>query len=989
MRHWKTQTKLLVLAGLVIGIFLSGVWFLQKSWEKQMAFQWEEENKERASFLSRTMDILGRQLHAFAYDYSYWDEMIAFVRTGDTAWARENIASSFETYQADVAWAFKPDGRLTYAMTLPGAEALLQDHQLEDNLRRTLVGNSFGHYFTATILGLLEVWIAPVQPTADNKRATPAQGYFVVGKLWTEELLAMLGATVMVDIRIVNPGAEDADAHAVEEDRRKGILHFTHPLNGPDGRPEAILVCREPMELFAVLKATGHNRMIYMGAFILGIIIVLTFSLHRWVSLPLKYVMEGLRSGDQAMFDRLANAGFEFERIGELAAEFMAQKADLEAEIADRKRSEDELRASETRFRLVAEQVGQMIYDWDCTSGAIVWAGAIESITGFTPDEYRQVDINEWERMIHPDDRQAASDALAVAAKAVGQYAVEYRLRKKDGSYTFVEDNGIFLADESGNSTRMLGTMKDISERKQAEASLRDRERLLKATLESTVDGIMVAEGNGTPTHWNARFVELWRIPEEVLVAGDLKMLSAHFLSQMKSPEGYQAHFSSLFDSPNESNTVIELSDGRSFDVYSWPLVKDGLVSGRVWSVRDITPRLKDEEARRQLQEKLDRAERYESLGLLAGGVAHDLNNMLGPIGGYAEMIARELPPESKIAARINKIIKSSEDAAAVIQDLLTLARRGRYEFRTIDLNGVVDRYLESAAFEKIRERFPAVELRRELYPDGGFIVGSESHLLKVIMNLIVNALEAMPPEGGVVTVRTEIARLGRLFSGFGPVPEGEYAILRIKDTGSGIAEEDLAKIFEPYFSKKHLGQSGSGLGLAVVYGIIKDHHGYYDVFSELGQGTEFVLYFPLSEAAVCPGETTAPIGQTGNETVLVVDDSAEQRELVRDIAAGLGYTVHAVENGHQAAEFVARQPVDILVLDMIMEPGFDGLDTYREIVKIRPGQKAIVVSGYSETERVREMMRLGSGSFLKKPYRVDDLAKAIRKELDRKQPVA
>jgi len=989
VRHWKTQTKLLVLTGLVIGIFLSGVWFLQRSWEKQMAFQWEEENKERALFLSRTMDILGRQSHVFAYDYSYWDEMIAFVRTGDTTWAQENIASSFETYQADVAWAFKTDGRLTYATTVPGAEALLQDHHLEDNLRRTLVGNSFGHYFTTTILGVLEVWIAPVQPTADNKRATPAQGYFVVGKLWTEDVLATLGATVMVDIRIMNPGAEEADAHAVEEDRRKGILHFTHPLNGADGRPVAILVCHEPMGLFDALKDTGRNRLIYMGAFILGIIIVLTFSLHRWVSLPLKYVMEGLRTGNQAVFDRLADAGFEFERIGELAAEFIAQKADLEAEIADRKRSEDELRASETRFRLVAEQVGQLIYDWDCGTGAIVWAGAIETITGFTADEYRSVDINEWERMIHPDDRQAASDALAASAKAVGQYAVEYRLRKKDGSYTFVEDNGIFLSDESGKSTRMLGTMKDISERKQAEASLRDRERLLKATLESTVDGILVADRTGIPTHWNARFVDLWRIPEEVLIAGDSERLLTTILGQLKSPEEFRTRAFALYDSPDESNNLIEFLDGRAFEVYSLPLVKDGLASGRVWSIRDVTPRLRAEEARQQLQEKLERAERYESLGLLAGGVAHDLNNMLGPIGGYAEMIARELPPESKIAARVNKIIKSSEDAAAVIQDLLTLARRGRYEFKTIDLNGVVDRYLESAAFEKIRERFPVVELRRDLHPDGGYIVGSESHLLKVIMNLIVNAFEAMPPEGGAITVRTEIARLGRLFSGFGPVPEGDYAILRIRDTGSGIAEEDLAKIFEPYFSKKHLGQSGSGLGLAVVYGIIKDHHGYYDVFSEPGMGTEFVLYFPLSEATVCADEAAAPIGQTGNETVLVVDDSAEQRELVREIAAGLGYTVHTVENGHEAAAFVARQPVDILVLDMIMEPGFDGLDTYREIVKIRPGQKAIVVSGYSETERVREMMRLGSGSFLRKPYRVDDLARAIRKELDRKQPVA
>lgn len=698
--------------------------------------------------------------------------------------------------------------------------------------------------------------------------------------------------------------------------------------------------------------------------------------------------MEGLRTGDHEIFDRVANSSFEFERIGELATEFLTQKTDLEAEIADRRRSEEELRVSETRFRMVTEQTGQMIYDWDCASGAILWTGAITAITGFTTEEYRRVDIKEWERMIHPDDRRAACNALAVAAKQVTQYSAEYRFRKKDGSYTFVEDNGVFVAGVSGKAMRMLGTMKDISERKRSEETLLDRERLLKATLESAADGILVVDHDGEATHWNARFVELWGIPEAVMATRNDEKLLAYVADQVRHPEDFLRRVHELYRHPASSTDVIEFTDGRSFERYSCPLIRDGHSVGRVWSFSDITPRLKAAEARQQLQEQLERAQRYESLGLLAGGVAHDLNNMLGPIGGYAELLLRELPAESAIAARMKKIIKSSEDAAAVIQDLLTLARRGRYEFQVIDLNHVVNHYLESAGCEKIRERFPAVTLRSELHPDGGYIVGSESHLMKVIMNLITNAFEAMPSTGGTVTVRTEIRRLTALDGGYGPISEGEYVVLRVKDDGAGIAKDDLEKIFEPYFSKKHLGHSGSGLGLAVVYGIVKDHHGYYDVFSTPGSGTEFILYFQLSKAAVFADEADANVAVQGRETVLVVDDSAEQRELAQEIAAGLGYTVYTAENGHRAAEFMAGQPVDILVLDMIMEPGFDGLDTYREIVKVRPGQKAIVVSGYSETGRIREMMRLGAGGFLKKPYRVDDLAMAIRKELDRKPPV-
>jgi CheY-like chemotaxis protein len=345
----------------------------------------------------------------------------------------------------------------------------------------------------------------------------------------------------------------------------------------------------------------------------------------------------------------------------------------------------------------------------------------------------------------------------------------------------------------------------------------------------------------------------------------------------------------------------------------------------------------------------------------------------------------RELETGSKPAARAQKIMKSAQNASEIIQDLLTLARRGRYEMAPLSLNEVVTAYMQSTAYAGLRDRHPDVRVELNMADDLKPICGSSVHLGKVVMNLVSNACEAMPT-GGTITVRTEQQHVDALPSGFAKFEHGEYVVLRVKDTGTGIKPEDLPKIFEPYYSRKTMGHSGSGLGLSIVYGVVKDHHGYYDVLSEVGVGTEFLLLFPVCESEIeLTAEKAATVG--GTERILVVDDSEVQRDLAREIIGGLGYTVETAENGHAALTHLQNQTVDLVVLDMIMEPDFDGLDTYREILKTRPDQKAIVFTGFSATERVQEIQRLGAGSYVKKPYTVDIMARAIREQLDKAHP--
>lgn len=514
----------------------------------------------------------------------------------------------------------------------------------------------------------------------------------------------------------------------------------------------------------------------------------------------------------------------------------------------------------------------------------------------------------------------------------------------------------------------------EIVEKKRAEDELRDREALLRSTLESTAEGILVVDAKGNVTHFNSKFQEMWRIPIKIMESKNAYKMREFAMNQVKNPEEFaKRSIEELIKSCEELSEIIELKDGRVFFRYSRPLANSQVEGGRLLSYRDITEQRKSEQAQQELRDQLERAERLESLGKLAGGVAHDLNNMLGPVVGYSEMLLNELPEKSKAASRASKIKKSAEQAAVVIQDLLTLARRGKYEMRLVNVNDIVKEYIESPAFESLAAKYPGIKTKLDLSKNAGNILGSVPHLSKVIMNLVTNAYEAML-QNGKLKITTEKLSTGN----------GDYVLLKIKDSGHGIAEEDMDKIFEPFFSKKQMGSSGTGLGLSVVYGIVKDHKGLCDVQSQVAKGTEFILYFPSALGVNAPKQGVQYSVVGGTETILVVDDSHDQRELIHEIVDNLGYFVITAPDGVFAVDFIKSQDVDLVILDMIMEPGFDGLDTYREMLKVNPTQRAIVVSGYSESERVQEVLNLGAAVFVKKPYSMDTLANAIRKALDK-----
>ncbi len=393
----------------------------------------------------------------------------------------------------------------------------------------------------------------------------------------------------------------------------------------------------------------------------------------------------------------------------------------------------------------------------------------------------------------------------------------------------------------------------------------------------------------------------------------------------------------------------------------------------------------RDIHRRKKLEEQLEQAKKMEAIGGLAAGVAHDLNNLLSGLVSYPELLLLELPADSPLRDKVEIIRQSGQQAADVVQDMLCIARRGVQDYEIVQLNDVVQMFLAMPALRKIREQHPRVEIQTTLADDLLNIKGSIVHLTKLLLNLVNNAAEAMPT-GGTILLATQNRYLDIEVLAYEKIPAGEYVLLTVADQGVGIPPEYLQRIFEPFFSKKKMGRSGSGLGMTVVWGTVKDHGGCVDLDSREGQGTRFTIYLPATreEKPAAPQRVVLE-DCIGDEKILIVDDSPDQREIAAKILSKLGYQVATAASGEEAVAYLQNQPADLVVLDMIMPDGLDGLDTFRRLREIRPDQRAIIVSGYSESARVQTMLELGAGAYVRKPYTLEKIGLAVRRVLDRK----
>ncbi len=460
--------------------------------------------------------------------------------------------------------------------------------------------------------------------------------------------------------------------------------------------------------------------------------------------------------------------------------------------------------------------------------------------------------------------------------------------------------------------------------------------------------------------------------------------------------------FNSMADNIQQSMTDIQISHGQS-EKANQQLVKEiairrktekdlarhrdtleQAISERTSELQqEILERKQAEKNNRGLETRLHRAEKMEAIGTLAGGVAHDLNNILSGIITYPELLLLQMKEDDPMYRPLQTIKSSGDKAAAIVQDLLTLARRGVSITEVLNLNEIITDYLSSPEYRQLSSFHPNVHVEINLDENLLHLTGSEVHLSKALMNLVNNGFESMA-DGGLLAIQTENRYLDKPLKLYDKVLEGEYVTLIISDMGSGIREQDLNRIFEPFYTSKKMGRSGTGLGMAVVWGTVQDHHGYVDCQSKVDEGTTFTLYFPVCRDEVASTVYVPEFRELkGNgEKILLVDDIQEQLEIASMILIRLNYTVHTVSSGEKALSYLEDNSVDLVILDMIMEPGIDGLETYRAMIKKWPQQKAIIASGFAETERLNEALQLGVKTHLKKPYSINNLGKHVKEGL-------
>jgi PAS domain S-box-containing protein len=529
---------------------------------------------------------------------------------------------------------------------------------------------------------------------------------------------------------------------------------------------------------------------------------------------------------------------------------------------------------------------------------------------------------------------------------------------------------------------------KTESERKQAEEALQESERHMKLALEGTDQGLWEWDILSRKVVYDENWQRIMNLPSE-----GRSVDMDQWLACMDA-EGRAAFEIKMTDYLAGREKYYEFEHRLQTENKDWKWIwtrgiaterdPSGIPLRMIGTYRDITKHKQQEEERKILEERLQRSEKIEALGTLAGGVAHDLNNVLGVVVGYAELLLNSVDQASPIRPRLVNIMKGGEQAAAIVQDLLTLARRGVSNRQILNLNKLIVDGQQSPEFANLSSHHPAMQLKLDLDPELLNIAGSPVHIRKTIYNLAANAGEAMA-RGGVLTIKTANQYLDKPIQGYEEVREGDYVVLSMSDTGEGIAAADLKRIFEPFYTKKVMGRSGTGLGLAVVMGTVKDHKGYINVHSVEDRGSTFALYFPVSRGKISADVVTVDVSSyTGKgEAILIVDDVKEQRDLATEMLRNLNYTVMSVSSGEEAVAYLQEHHADLVVLDMIMDPGMDGLDTYRSILQIHPKQKAVIVSGFSETNRVNAAQALGAGTYVKKPYIVEKLGLAVRKELD------
>jgi len=597
------------------------------------------------------------------------------------------------------------------------------------------------------------------------------------------------------------------------------------------------------------------------------------------------------------------------------------------------------------------------------------------ALTGYPPFDVVENRKVSYGQLILAEDQPMVWHKVQEAINQKRSFQLIYRIKTADKKVKWVWEQGCGVFSRLGELRGIEGFIADMTEVKHAQDALEAEKERLAVTLRSIGDAVITTDIAGNIVLMNkvAELLTGWTQNEAIdRPLGDIfRIINEDTREPVDNPVVKVLKAGTVIGLAN--HTALISKNGKEISIAdSGAPIRDktGRIIGVVLVFREIT------EAKR-LQEALIRAQRLETAGMVASQVAHDFNNLLAPLIAYPEFIKQELSKDSRAIKYLEDIETSALQMAEINQQLLILGRRGHYNLEPLNLNKIIEQI--SKQLQPIPDNL-SIELM--MADDLMNIIGGESQVSRLIWNLVNNAREAMH-DRGILRIKTENQYIDQQYGKFNFIPRGEYVKLTVSDTGPGIPLNIQSNIFDPFFTTKTSGKKrGSGLGLSIVNTVTEDHNGFIDFESKPGKGTSFYLYFPITREPIETAISKEIAG--GSEQILVVDDDHIQREVTIRLLHELGYKAQAVGSGEEAIEFIKTSPQDLLILDMIMPSGIDGAETYRQALEVRANQKAIVVSGYAASDRVKEALNLGAGAFVKKPLTMQSLAKAVRKELDR-----
>lgn len=648
-----------------------------------------------------------------------------------------------------------------------------------------------------------------------------------------------------------------------------------------------------------------------------------------------------------------------------------------------------ERKQQEAELRLLAQTVAGA---QDCISvtdmhDTIIFVNeAFLRTYGYSEEELLGKNITMVRSPLTPSD----VGAQILPATLAGGWNGEISNRRKDGTDFPIELWTSVVRDEQGKPVATVGVARDITQRKQAERQLEQSVSMLRATLESTTDGILVVDTQGRIQSFNQKFADLWRIPESILATRDDNRAIEFVLTQLKEPEAFLRKVRELYSQKDaESYDTLEFTDGRIVERYSKPQRIGNETVGRVWSFRDVTERRKMEEEKKILQQQLFQAQKMESIGTLAGGIAHDFNNILGIILGHASFIQPGDIDQGTLSASTGAITRAVQRGANLVRQILTFARKTDAALEPVNVNTTIEELAKM-----LRETFPkTTEIVLHLDKAIPVITTDHTQLHQALLNLCVNARDAMndPSETtgkvGTLSIRTEMIGGNKVRTLFADATESQYVCISVSDTGIGMDEATKQRIFEPFFTTKELGR-GTGLGLAVVYGVVKRHQGFVDVESEVGRGTTFKLYLPIPASVVRPTTTkeeTSTEIPGGTETILLIEDEESLLKLMKNALEAKGYRIITARDGIEAIHVYTQHKESVaLVLTDLGLPKLDGQGVVAKLANINPHVKIIVASGFLDPDVQSELLEAGVEDFVHKPYILAEMLTKVREVIDR-----